>query len=61
MNEMHITYWLKQALKHERMAATLTAKYKKTGEVRWLNQALGNTKCATAIRNTATAIRSNCP
>ena len=56
MNSTHTAYWLKQALKHERMAITLKAKYERTGEIRWLNQSIGNIKSARRIRS---AIKDN--
>ena len=35
-------YWAAQAIKHERMAATLRNKYAVTRETRWLRQAETN-------------------
>lgn len=43
-------YWIRQAQKHERMAATLRAKYACTGESRWLKQAITNEQSAKGIR-----------
>ena len=43
-------YWATQATKQEKMGKTLRAKHLRTGEVRWLNQAIGNEKTARGIR-----------